>query len=114
VSLLMLRWVKAKGIDTIDAENKQKAALLYDAIDSSSIFTPHVKEKSDRSLMNVCFTANTTEAEKEFIALCEENNITGIRGHRSVGGFRASLYNAVTLADVQALVELMKAFGNNH
>jgi len=107
-SLLMLRWIKAKGIAAIEKENRKKAQLLYDAIDNSSLFTPHVKVKADRSLMNVCFTANTPEIEKAFLALCEENNISGIKGHRSVGGFRASLYNAVTLEDVEALVRLMK------
>jgi phosphoserine aminotransferase len=107
-SLLMLRWIKAKGIDTIEKENRKKAQLLYDAIDNSSFFTPHVKEKADRSIMNVCFTANTPEIEKAFLALCEENNIAGIKGHRSVGGFRASLYNAVSVEDVEVLVRLMK------
>ena len=110
VSLLMLRWIKAKGIDNIEKENRRKAELLYDAIDNSRIFTPHVKEKSHRSMMNVCFTANTPEAEKAFLALCEENNITGIKGHRSVGGFRASLYNAIPVEWVERLVELMKEF----
>jgi phosphoserine aminotransferase len=110
VSLLMLRWIKAKGIDAIEKENKQKAALLYDAVDSSSLFKAHVNEKTHRSLMNVCFTANTPGAEQSFIALCEENNIIGIKGHRSVGGFRVSLYNAITIHDVAALVALMKKF----
>ncbi len=110
VSLLMLRWIKERGIDTIEAENKQKAKLLYDAIDSSSVFTAHVKEKAHRSLMNVCFTANTPELEKLFLALCEDRDITGIKGHRSVGGFRASIYNAVPLESVERLVELMTGF----
>lgn len=110
VSLLMLRWIKARGIDAIERDNKHKAQLLYNAIDNSRLFKPHVTEKAHRSMMNVCFTANTAETEKSFLELCEKNNITGIKGHRSVGGFRASLYNAVSVEDVERLVELMKGF----
>jgi len=112
VSLLMLRWTKAKGIATIEKENKQKAKLLYDAIDKSSVFVPHVKEKAHRSLMNVCFTAKTPEIEKAFLKLCNDNDITGVQGHRSVGGFRVSLYNAVPVEAVQRLVELMDTVRN--
>ena len=108
LSLLMLRDVKARGINAIEKENKQKAKLLYDAIDSSDVFTAHVKEKTHRSMMNVCFTAKTEQIEKDFLRLCDENDIVGIKGHRSVGGFRASLYNAVPLTAVQRLVEIMK------
>jgi phosphoserine aminotransferase len=107
ISLLTLRWVREKGIDAIEKENRQKAHLLYEAIDNSPVFTAHVQEKTHRSLMNVCFTANTPEHERSFLTLCEKNNIAGIKGHRSVGGFRASLYNAVTVEDVEQLVELM-------
>jgi phosphoserine aminotransferase len=110
VSLLMLRWTKAKGIDNIERENKLKAELLYNAIDNSRIFTPHVKEKAHRSTMNICFTAYTPASEKEFLALCEKNDIIGIAGHRFVGGFRVSLYNAVSLASVERLIEIMKEF----
>ena len=106
-SLLMLRWIKAKGMDVIEKENAHKAKLLYDAVDSSSIFTAHVKEKAHRSMMNICFTANTPGAEKAFLALCEEHNIIGIKGHRSVGGFRASLYNAVSVEAVEKLVAVI-------
>jgi len=108
VSLLMLRWIDARGIDAIEKENKRKAALLYDAIDSNSNFSANIKEKAYRSLMNVCFSANTPEVEQAFLALCEKNNITGVKGHRSVGGFRASLYNAVTYEQVEELVGVMK------
>lgn len=112
VSLLMLRWTKARGIAAIDKENRQKAALLYQAIDDSNLFHAHVSEKAHRSLMNVCFTAKDANTEKAFISLCEQNNLIGIQGHRSVGGFRVSLYNAVTLDDVNCLVKLMKEFEN--
>ncbi len=109
VSLLMLRWIDAKGIDSIEKENKAKAKLVYDTIDSSSIFTPYVKEKAHRSMMNVCFTAKTPEVEKRLLELCEENDIAGIKGHRSAGGFRVSLYNAISMEWVEQLVALMKA-----
>jgi phosphoserine aminotransferase len=113
VSLLMLRWTKEKGIAAIEKENRQKAKLLYDAIDASDIFIPHVKEKAHRSMMNVCFTAKTEQVEKAFLELCEANDISGIKGHRSVGGFRASLYNAVPLESVVRLVEIMRTTPNH-
>ena len=108
VSLLTLRWIKKRGIEAIEKENNDKAELLYSALDSSSLFTPHVKEKAHRSLMNVCFTANSPDIEKAFHALCDRNDIIGIAGHKTVGGFRASLYNAVPLDAVELLVTLMK------
>ncbi|MES2703761.1 MAG: 3-phosphoserine/phosphohydroxythreonine transaminase [Bacteroidota bacterium] len=110
VSLLMLRWIKEKGISTIEKENKKKAQMIYDALDKSSIFTPHVKVKEHRSQMNICFTAKKAQDEKAFLALCESHDITGIQGHRSVGGFRASVYNAVSLEAVEQLVHLMKVY----
>jgi len=109
-SMLTLRWIKKKGIDVIEKENKQKAALLYGEIDRNSIFTGTVKNKADRSIMNVCFTANTIENEKAFLHFCDEHNITGIKGHRFVGGFRASLYNAVSIQATEALVQAMQEF----
>jgi len=109
VSLLMLRWIDSRGIADLEKENKQKAKLLYDTLDHSSVFTPYITEKAHRSIMNVCFTAKTPETEKNFLALCEENDITGIAGHRLVGGFRASIYNAVPLDWVERLVEIMKS-----
>ena len=110
ISLLMLRWIDGKGIAAIEDENKRKADLLYSTLDSSSLFTPHVKGKAHRSLMNVCFTANTPEVEKSFLAHCEENDITGVKGHRLAGGFRVSLYNAISLEEVEIFVSLMKKF----
>jgi phosphoserine aminotransferase len=108
VSLLMLRWIKGKDIATIEKENIAKAKLLYDEIDRNSLFTPIVK-KEDRSMMNVCFTA-AKEQEQGFIDFCEANNITGVKGHRSTGGFRVSLYNAITLQAVEKLVAVMQEF----
>ena len=110
VSLLTLRWIKEKGIATIEKENKAKAKLLYDALDSSKVFVPHVKDKTQRSRMNVCFTATNAKQEKAFLELCEANDITGIKGHRLAGGFRASLYNAIELSSVERLVAVMAEF----
>jgi len=110
ISLLMLRWIKAKGIDNIERENRHKAEMLYNAIDNSKMFKPHVTEKAHRSLMNVCFTANTPAIEKDFLELCKSHNITGIKGHRMIGGFRVSLYNAITVASVGQFVALMNEF----
>ena len=112
-SLLMLRWIKEKGIANIEAENNRKAELLYNAIDNSKLFTGYVKNPAHRSKMNVCFTAVNKETEQAFLKLCAENNIIGIQGHRSTGGFRVSIYNAVEEASVITLVDLMKKFETN-
>ncbi|MFA6057731.1 MAG: 3-phosphoserine/phosphohydroxythreonine transaminase [Taibaiella sp.] len=108
-SLLTLRWVKAIGMDAIDKRNKEKARLLYDAIDSSSIFYG-VAKKEDRSHMNACFRSHNDDHTQAFLDFAKERNIVGIKGHRSVGGFRASMYNAISIEDVQQLVAAMKAF----
>jgi phosphoserine aminotransferase len=80
---------------------------LYSEIDSNPCFTGTVA-KEDRSRMNVCFLATTPEAEAMLTELCKANGIDGIKGHRSVGGFRASMYNAMELKSTQLLVDLMK------
>ena len=110
VSLLTLRWIKEKGIATIEKENKAKAKLLYDTLDSSKVFIPHVKEKTHRSRMNVCFTTANAKQEKAFLEVCDARDISGIKGHRLAGGFRASLYNAIELSSVERLVAVMKEF----
>lgn len=108
-SLLMLRWTKARGLATLEHDNRRKAAMLYDLLDSSSVFRPRVTERADRSIMNVCFT--TTKAhEARFLALCDKNNIVGIKGHRYTGGFRVSLYNPVGVDAVETLVSLMREY----
>lgn len=109
VSLLMLRWTKAKGIETIETENLQKAELLYNEIGRNSLFTANVTSES-RSIMNVCFTAVNEAYAEPFISFCEQEGITGIKGHRSTGGFRVSLYNAIPLAAVEKLVSAMRDF----
>lgn len=108
-SLLTLRWVKNTGLDALEQRNKEKARLLYEAIDNSPIFYG-VTRQADRSMMNACFRAHDDRHTKQFIDFAREHNITGIKGHRSVGGFRASLYNAISIADVQRLVQVMKDF----
>ncbi len=113
-ALLMLRWIKEKGIDNLERDNLAKAAMLYNLLDSSKVFKPCVKEVAHRSTMNICFTAATKELERTFLQLCDRNNITGIAGHRSTGGFRVSNYNAISVDDVAVLADLMKQFDARH
>lgn len=109
-SLLTLRWINKRSLHVIAKENHAKAQVLYDEIDSNPLFVPTVTNRLHRSDMNVCFLAKDKLTETSFLTFCEENNITGIKGHRSTGGFRASLYNAISLADVGKLVSLMQQF----
>jgi phosphoserine aminotransferase len=111
VCMLTLRWLKnLGGVDAIEKINDQKAQLLYNTIDSLPVFKGTVINKEDRSKMNACFVMDNTDLEKEFLTLCKQNNIIGVKGHRSVGGFRISLYNALPLESVQVLTSLMKDF----
>jgi phosphoserine aminotransferase len=110
VCVLTLRWLKAQGgVKAIEKLNNEKAALLYAAIDESPLFTGTVN-KEDRSKMNVCFVMNDTSLEEPFLKFTKEHGIVGIKGHRLVGGFRASLYNALPISSVQVLVNLIKEF----
>jgi phosphoserine aminotransferase len=110
VCMLTLRWLKKTGgVAGIEQINDQKASLLYNTIDRLPLFHATVA-KEDRSKMNVVFVMNNPELEKEFSALCKENGMVGVKGHRSVGGFRVSLYNALPLTSVQALTDLMNDF----
>jgi phosphoserine aminotransferase len=112
VCMLTLRWLKGQGgIPAIEKINDRKTALLYDTLDSLPVFRPTVAQE-DRSKMNVVFVIDNPELEKEFLASCKENGMVGIKGYRTVGGFRASLYNALPLESVQALTDLMKDFAN--
>lgn len=107
-----LKWLKSiGGVPAIQKINQRKADLLYSEIDRNPLFVG-TAAKEDRSLMNVCFVmAPGYEAlQDEFLAFAKERGMIGIKGHRSVGGFRASLYNACTVEDVQALVDCMKEF----
>jgi phosphoserine aminotransferase len=110
VSMLTLRWLKENGgVEAMEKLNNEKAAMLYNAIDNSKIFKP-TAAKEDRSKMNVCFVMEEAEKEKAFLDFAKQNNIYGIKGHRSVGGFRASLYNALPLSSVEYLVGKMVEF----
>lgn len=108
--LLVLRWLKdLGGLTEIEKINKEKARLLYEEIDHNPLFKGTVA-KEDRSRMNVCFVMNDQALEKEFLEYCKKEGLYGIKGHRSVGGFRVSLYNAVTLESTKTFVEAMKYF----
>ncbi len=112
VSMLTLRWIKkCGGLKALQRKNKAKALLLYDEIDRNPLFRGTVAVE-DRSHMNICFVMNEkyTSLEKEFGQLCEANGMVGLKGHRLVGGFRASTYNALSQKSVQALVQLMRDF----
>ena len=110
VSMLTLRWVKSQGgVSQLDQTNRQKASLLYDAIDQSALFDGTVKTE-DRSLMNVNFVIKNKELETEFLKSCQDAGCIGVKGHRSVGGFRASIYNAMELSGVNTLIEVIKDF----
>jgi phosphoserine aminotransferase len=109
VSLLQLRWTKSTGLNNVYLNNIRKSALLYNEIDRNTLFQATVRE-SDRSKMNVVFNAINKETEVEFLMYAKANNIVGIEGHRSVGGFRVSLYNAITIEQVQKLIRLLHTF----
>jgi phosphoserine aminotransferase len=107
-----LKWVKQQGgVEAMYKINKQKAELLYGEIDRNKMFVG-TAVKGDRSLMNVCFvmTDEYKDKEAEFMNFAKEKGMVGIKGHRSVGGFRASIYNACPLESVEALVACMQEF----
>lgn len=97
------------GIKEMERRNKEKAAILYDYIDESKLFSCPVA-KEDRSLMNVVFVTGDAELDKKFIAEAKEKGMINLAGHRSIGGMRASIYNAMPKEGVEALVEFMKKF----
>ncbi|MGB0254583.1 MAG: 3-phosphoserine/phosphohydroxythreonine transaminase [Flavobacteriaceae bacterium] len=112
-SMLNLEWLKNKGgIAAIEKENEAKAAFMYSEIDRNPLFDGFAA-KEDRSTMNATFTLNTPELKDTFEAMAKEAGLNGINGHRSVGGYRASMYNALPIASVQALVDVMKTLEQN-
>lgn len=114
VSMLNLRWLKSKGgVQGIEEENIAKAAALYREIDRNPLFRGTCAVE-DRSKMNVCFVMEKPELEKEFLKFAEDREIVGIKGHRSVGGFRASLYNALPITSVHVLIEAMQDFAEKN
>ncbi len=116
VALQTLKWYKELGgIKVLEKRNLDKAAVLYDEIDRNKLFRGTVATE-DRSIMNVCFVMNEEykDLEAEFATFAAERGMSGIKGHRSVGGFRASLYNALEMDSVKALVDTMKEFESKH
>jgi phosphoserine aminotransferase len=104
------------GVEAIEKVDLEKAAKLYEAIDSSKMFVATVPNHEDRSIMNVCFVMKPeyVELEKDFIDFATGQGMMGIKGHRDVGGFRASLYNALPMESVDALIACMKEFQLKH
>ncbi|WP_088006058.1 3-phosphoserine/phosphohydroxythreonine transaminase [Indiicoccus explosivorum] len=114
VTKLVLEWLRdAGGVEEMEKANRGKAARLYAAIDGSDLFENRV-EAASRSLMNVPFTAPTDELNREFLQFAASNGLKTLKGHRSVGGMRASIYNAMPLDGVQALIDCMQTFERTH
>lgn len=110
VSMLTMRWIKEQGgLTAMEAKNKDKSDILYAEIDRNSLFTG-TAATADRSRMNVTFVMSKDGLDEKFLELAKEANLSGIKGHRSVGGFRASIYNAMPKESVQVLIDVMKAF----
>lgn len=110
VAGLTFQWIKRQGgVKAVHENNVKKAKLLYDYIDSSKLYTAPVA-KEDRSLMNVVFVTGNPDLDKKFVAEAKEQGLVNLNGHRSIGGMRASIYNAMPMAGVEKLVEFMKKF----
>ncbi|MBE6591452.1 MAG: 3-phosphoserine/phosphohydroxythreonine transaminase [Ruminococcaceae bacterium] len=111
---LVYKWVEGLGgLEAMAELNKKKAAVLYDYLDSSKLFKPTAK-KENRSMMNVCFVTGNEDLDKEFCAQASANGLMNVKGHRSVGGMRASIYNAMPMEGVEKLVAFMKDFEKNN
>jgi len=114
VMRLVTKWLLDQGgLESIARHNKEKAALLYDVIDSTEFYRGHAKEDS-RSLMNITFRLPSEELEKQFVSEATKAGLDGLKGHRSVGGIRASIYNAFPREGVESLVSFMKEFERTH
>jgi len=112
VAMLTLRWLKAEGgVAVMEKRNNEKATLFYNTLDALPLFKGPVA-KRDRSKMNAVFVMEDKELEKDFLTLCTREGMIGVKGHRSVGGFRVSLYNALKIESVKAMTDLMKDFAN--
>ena len=110
VAMLNMRWLKKfGGVKEIGKQNVYKAGLLYDLIDNSTFYKGAARKK-DRSLMNVTFTTPNPEIDAKFVKEATDNGMVSLKGHRAVGGIRASIYNAMPVEGVQKLVEFMKKF----
>jgi phosphoserine aminotransferase len=116
-AMLTLRWIKKNGgVEAMAKRAKERADLLYGEIDRNKLFKATVNDPNDRSYMNICFVMNEEykDLEADFFKFATERGMVGIKGHRSVGGFRASCYNALPLESVQALVDCMQEFEKLH
>lgn len=114
VCLLTLRWLKAQGgISAMEQRNRDKAALLYSEIERNSLFEANVAAE-DRSLMNVTWIMPDQSREDAFAQFAKDHGCIGIKGHRSVGGFRASIYNAMPVEGVELLINVMREFESKH
>lgn len=110
VAMLTLQWLKEQGgVAVIEKLNNEKAALFYDTLDALPLFKGPVA-REDRSKMNAVFVMEDAALEKEFLDLCKKEGMVGVKGHRSVGGFRISMYNALSIESVKVLTDLMKEF----
>jgi phosphoserine aminotransferase len=110
VCMYTLEWLKENGgVEGIEKINNEKAALFYNEVDNNPMFKG-TAAKEDRSIMNACFLLNDPSLDEEFLNAAKKADITGIKGHRSVGGFRASMYNALPLESVKVLVQTMHEF----
>ncbi len=109
---LVLKWVEEQGgVAALDKRNRERAAAIYNALDAApDVYDPAVTDKVDRSCMNVTFRLRDASKEKEFLAAAEALSLDGLKGHRSVGGFRASIYNAMPQAGIDALVGHIQQF----
>lgn len=111
---LVFKWLRAKGgLAAMEKENIAKAALLYDFLDTSEFFISPVA-RENRSRMNVPFTLKNTDLDEEFLKRAKARGMIQLKGHRSVGGMRASIYNAMPIEGVKTLVELMREFEKQH
>ena len=114
VSMLNLRWLKSNGgVSEIEKENISKSEALYKEIDRNPLFKGTCNLE-DRSRMNVCFVMENPELEKPFLKFAEDRDIIGIKGHRNVGGFRASIYNALSITSVHVLIDAMQEFAEKY
>ena len=114
IANLVFEWCKQKGgISLLEKMNEEKAKLLYDYIDSSKLYEAPI-EKNSRSTMNVVFLLKNTELEKKFLIESENAGLYGLAGHRDVGGFRASIYNAMPIEGIYKLIEFLKDFENKN
>ena len=109
---LVLKWIEEQGgLTVVEARNREKAGLIYDALDAyPDFYDPAVGDKNDRSLMNVTFRLKNADLDKAFLAGAQERKMDGLKGHRSVGGFRASIYNAFPVEGCHALAEYLHQF----